>query len=107
MPNRQFEPSKEGPKLELGLKGLIVAETNLSFIDGDKGHLLYKGYAIEDLAEHATFEEVSYLFLKGSPPNKAELADPLPPRSRSQDKPHDLNPQSRLRPRPKLDFIYH
>ncbi|MBY0432379.1 MAG: citrate (Si)-synthase, partial [Rhodospirillales bacterium] len=44
-------------------------ESKITFIDGDKGQLLHRGYAIEDLAEHADFPEVCYLLLKGDLPN--------------------------------------
>jgi citrate synthase len=44
-------------------------ESSITFIDGDKGVLLYRGYPIEDLAEHADFMEVCYLLLYGDLPN--------------------------------------
>ena len=43
-------------------------ESTITFIDGDKGVLLYRGYPIEDLAEHADFMEVCYLLLYGDLP---------------------------------------
>ena len=45
-------------------------ESKVTFIDGEKGLLLHRGYAIEDLAKHADFMEVSYLLLYGELPNK-------------------------------------
>ena len=45
-------------------------ESKITFIDGEKGLLLHRGYAIEDLAKHADFMEVSYLLLYGELPNK-------------------------------------
>ena len=56
-----------------GLREVIAAETKLSDIDGEKGRLSYVGYAIEDLAEHATFEEVVYLLHNLRLPNRDEL----------------------------------
>ncbi len=56
-----------------GLENVIVAETNLSFIDGQKGVLYYEGYKIEDLAAHCSFEEVAFLLFKGHLPTKGEL----------------------------------
>ncbi|MGH7160835.1 MAG: citrate synthase [Acetobacteraceae bacterium] len=50
-------------------------ESKITFIDGDQGVLLYRGYPIEELAEHAHFVEVAYLLLNGELPNRAELAD--------------------------------
>ena len=40
-------------------------ESSITFIDGDKGILLYRGYPIEQLAEESTFLEIAYLLLKG------------------------------------------
>ncbi len=47
-------------------------ESQITFIDGDKGILLHRGYAIEDLAEHSDFMDVCYLLLHGELPNKAQ-----------------------------------
>ena len=59
----------------IGLRGVTVADTKISFIDGDKGILIYRGYRIEELAENATFPEVAYLLLNGSLPGRSQLAD--------------------------------
>ena len=48
-------------------------ESKITFIDGDKGILLYRGYPIEQLSENATFPEVSYLLLNGELPNAEQL----------------------------------
>jgi citrate synthase len=45
----------------------------ITFIDGDAGILRYRGYPIEQLAEHSTFLEVAYLLLNGELPNKTQL----------------------------------
>ncbi len=50
-------------------------ESRITFIDGDKGILLYRGYPIEQLAEHCTFLEVAYLILHGELPTASELQD--------------------------------
>ncbi len=63
------------PPVYTGLKGIYAARTALSYIDGKKGRLTYRGYAIEDLAEHTSFEEVTYLLWFGRLPNKRELDD--------------------------------
>ncbi len=55
-----------------GLEGIIAGETAISTITGG---LRYRGYAIEDLAEHAAFEEVAYLLLYGELPPPQALAD--------------------------------
>ncbi len=59
----------------MGLRGVTVADTKVSFIDGEKGILIYRGYRIEDLAEKSSFMEVAYLILNGTLPDKKELAE--------------------------------
>ena len=56
-----------------GLEGIVAAETNMSFIDGQKGILEYVGIAIGDLASNGTFEESVFLLWNEKLPNKAEL----------------------------------
>jgi citrate synthase len=56
-----------------GLEGIPVCRSNVGFIDGIKGILEYRGMRIEELAEKSTFEETSYLLLKGKLPNADEL----------------------------------
>jgi citrate synthase len=56
-----------------GLRGITVADTKISFIDGEKGVLIYRGYRIEDLAKNSTFPEVALLLLNGVLPEKKEL----------------------------------
>ena len=55
-----------------GLEGIVAASTRLSHVDGEAGQLILAGYAVEDLAPHATFEEVAYLFLHGRLPGPSE-----------------------------------
>jgi citrate synthase len=55
-----------------GLDEVVAAETRLSDVDGDAGKLTLAGYPVEDLAPHASFEEVAYLFLKGRLPDPSE-----------------------------------
>ena len=50
-------------------------KSRISFIDGDKGILEYRGYPIEQLAEQSTYLEVAYLLLNGELPSKAELKE--------------------------------
>ena len=57
----------------IGLRGVTVADTKISFIDGEKGVLIYRGYRIEDLAEKSSFMEVAYLILNGELPKRAQL----------------------------------
>jgi len=64
-PTNQFVP---------GLAGVPAAESAISFIDGQQGLLAYRGYRIEDLAAHSSFEEVCWLLLTGSLPTETQLA---------------------------------
>jgi citrate synthase len=57
-----------------GLKGVVLDETRISFIDGEAGKLVYRGYNIHDLAQKVSFEEASYLLLYGSLPTRGQLA---------------------------------
>ena len=50
-------------------------KSRITFIDGDKGILRYRGYPIEQLAEQSTYLEVAYLLLYGELPTSAELRD--------------------------------
>jgi len=60
-------------ELKKGLEGVLVAESGLSYIDGDEGRLVYRGYTIEDLAREASYEEVLYLLWHGELPTESEL----------------------------------
>ena len=57
-----------------GLAGVPATQSNISDIDGEKGILSYRGYPIEQLAAHSTFEETTLLLLDGSLPTAADLA---------------------------------
>jgi len=54
-----------------GLEGVIAGQSEICSVDQDR--LIYRGYDISDLAEHATFEEVAYLLLVGEKPDAAEI----------------------------------
>lgn len=66
---------RHSPVATGGLEGVVAAQTALSWIDGKRGMLLYRGYAIDDLAENATFEEVVHLLLEGTLPDRDQLDD--------------------------------
>jgi citrate synthase len=55
-----------------GYGGTASCDSKITYIDGDEGVLLYRGYPIEQLAEKSTFLEVAYLLLNGELPNAAE-----------------------------------
>src|ERR1035441_5688810 len=58
-----------------GLAGIVAGETAISTVGKEGVGLTYRGYAIEDLAAHATFEEVAWLMLYGALPKKSELEE--------------------------------
>ncbi len=57
----------------IGLRGVTVADTKVSYIDGENGVLIYRGYRIEELAEQSTFMETAFLLLNGYLPKESEL----------------------------------
>lgn len=58
-----------------GLAGIIAGDSTICVCDADDETLRYRGYSIEDLALHSTFEEVCWLLLRGELPTRAELDD--------------------------------
>jgi citrate synthase len=58
-----------------GFLSTASCQSGITFIDGDKGELLYRGYPIEQLASHGDFLDTCYLLLKGDLPNTVESAD--------------------------------
>ncbi|MGZ9080278.1 MAG: citrate synthase, partial [Burkholderiales bacterium] len=56
-----------------GFMSTASCRSNITYIDGDKGILMYRGYPIEQLAETCSFLEVAYLILNGELPNKEQL----------------------------------
>ena len=59
----------------IGLRGIPVADTRISNIDGELGKLIYRGYDILDLTKKSNFEEVSFLLLHDELPSKSEFGD--------------------------------
>lgn len=59
----------------IGLRGIPVADTRISNIDGERGKLIYRGYDILDLTKKSNFEEVCYLLLHDDLPSKSEYLD--------------------------------
>src|SRR5512142_1015512 len=66
--------SAERIDIHRGLKGVYFDRSQVCFIDGRAGELLYRGYSIHDLAERSTFEETCYLLLHGELPTRDALA---------------------------------
>ncbi|MGA6924365.1 MAG: citrate/2-methylcitrate synthase [Desulfosarcina sp.] len=63
------------PVLNTGLRGVTIASTKISDVNGAKGKLIYRGYLIKDLAGQVSFEETIYLLLFEQLPNHQQLAD--------------------------------
>lgn len=63
----------EYPHINKGLAGIVAFSTTKSFIDGQKGELIYAGYDIDTLAENASFEEVCFLLWNDRLPDEEEL----------------------------------
>jgi len=91
----------------IGLRGVTVADTRISDVDGENGVLIYRGYRIEELAENSTFEETAYLLLHDALPSEEQLKDftqrlvkarPLPSfiLQALRDMPHAANPMDVL-----------
>jgi len=57
-----------------GLEDVVVCESKICYIDGQRGQLVYRGYDIDDLADHSNFEEVAFLLWNGRLPSSDELA---------------------------------
>src|SRR3954453_18643964 len=73
----QTLPSSSSPSQPAGgkgLEGVVAANSEICFIDGVAGRLVYRGYEIADLVENARFEEVAFLLWEGRLPTKYELS---------------------------------
>jgi len=66
---------KEPVVIHKGLDNVYVKESKICFIDGEASKLFYRGYSINDLAAHSTFEETVYLLIYGKLPTKRQLRD--------------------------------
>ncbi|PSR20151.1 MAG: citrate synthase [Sulfobacillus acidophilus] len=100
-----------------GLEDVVANTSEICFIDGHEGRLVYRGYNVADLAETTSFEEVVYLLWKGDLPTKTQLAQlraelaesaPLSPPVKALLKslPHETHPMDALRTAVSLAGIY-
>jgi citrate synthase len=64
--------SERAPK---GLEGVVATNSNICYIDGDRGVLAYRGIDIHELADHSNFEETCYLLWFGKMPTRSELRE--------------------------------
>ena len=85
--------------LDLGYKNTGATLSNITYLDGDKGELFYRGYPIEQIAEKSNFTEVMYLLLQGELPTQEQFGQ--------FQKNHlvDLNPHQAPSSRSPLDFL--
>ena len=58
-----------------GLEGVVANESSICYVFGEEGRLIYRGYDINDLADHSTFEETAYLLLNGDLPTRNQLKE--------------------------------
>ena len=72
---RQLYEKTDTFTLDPGFTSTAACESSITYIDGDKGELLYRGYPIDQLANKSSFIEVCYLLLYGELPSKSELDD--------------------------------
>lgn len=63
------------PEIHRGLAGVFVDTTEISTVIQETNSLTYRGYAVQDLAAHRSFEEVAYLLWHGELPDAAQLKD--------------------------------
>ncbi len=68
------DPQESPQPFSKGLEGVVAGETAISDVDGQRCQLVYRGYNIDELAGKATYEEVSYLLLRGALPARSQLA---------------------------------
>ncbi|MDB6020943.1 MAG: 2-methylcitrate synthase/citrate synthase, partial [Pedosphaera sp.] len=95
-------------KKPTGLAGIVAGETSISTVGKEGLGLTYRGYSINDLAEHSTFEEVAFLLLYDQLPTRAELESyrnqlitlrglPTPLKTVLEQLPADTHPMDVLR----------
>jgi len=74
-PHPNVPSPQPAPAPSKGMAGMVVADSNISFVEGAVGILEYRGYDIRVLAEHSHFEEAAYLLWNGRLPTAQELRD--------------------------------
>ncbi|MGD2097024.1 MAG: citrate/2-methylcitrate synthase [Desulfobacterales bacterium] len=90
------------PTLNTGLRGVVIADTRISDVQGSAGKLIYRGYLIQDLANNATFEEVAHLLLFEKLPNAAELKTFRDQLAAERDIPQEVIAALKTRPKDAL-----
>jgi citrate synthase len=87
------------PTQNTGLRGVTIASTKVSDVDGAAGRLIYRGYLVQDLAENATFEEVCHLLLYERLPEEHALEDFKARLAAERDIPPELIAALKTRPK--------
>jgi citrate synthase len=82
-----------------GLRNVVVGESRISSIDGERGILAYRGIDIHELAEHASFEEVVFLLHEGVLPTRSQLAALQNELAREREVPDDVKAIARSLPK--------
>jgi citrate synthase len=72
--NNNHKSESGAIRSQAGLADIVATDSNICFIDGQKGRLVYRGYDVADLAEHSSFREVAYLLWYGKLPTRKELS---------------------------------
>ena len=70
-----MSPTTQSEPVRKGLEGVVAGETAISDVDGQRCQLIYRGYQLDELIGHATYEEVSYLLLRGTLPTRGQLTE--------------------------------
>ena len=76
--------------MRAGLEDMVAGPSNICYIDGERGILAYRGYNIDELAAHSTFEETAHLLWFGRLPGSAELEQTSRLMAESRDLPAEL-----------------
>lgn len=90
------------PIINTGLRGVTIASTKISDVNGQSGKLIYRGYLVKDLAEKAAFEEVTHLLLRERMPNKRQLEEFKEKLAAERDIPASLIAALKTRPNESL-----
>ena len=88
--------------LNTGLRGVTIASTRISDVDGKAGRLIYRGFLVKDLADRASFEEVAYLLLYEQLPGNQELESFRARLSAERSIPDDIVAALKTRPSDSL-----
>ena len=90
------------PTINTGLRGITIASTKISDVNGAEGKLVYRGYLVKDLAGKTTFEEVAFLLLFERLPGREELADFTKQMAQQRALPEEILSAMKTMPKPSL-----